>query len=122
MIVEDRVYLFTDATVNIEPTSEDLAEIACLAADYAAKLEIEPRVAFLSFSNFGSTPHPLSEKVRRAVQLTKERRPDLKVDGEMQADTAVVPELMDERYPFSAVKDANVLVFRRSRPRTLLIS
>jgi malate dehydrogenase (oxaloacetate-decarboxylating)(NADP+) len=111
MIVEDRVYLFTDATVNIEPTAEDLAEIACLAADYAAKLEIDPRVAFLSFSNFGSTPHPLSEKVRRAVELTKERRPDLKVDGEMQADTAVVPELMDERYPFSAVKDANVLVF-----------
>ena len=111
MIVEDRVYLFTDATVNIEPTAEDLAEIACLAADYAVKLEIDPRVAFLSFSNFGSTPHPLSEKVRRAVEITRERRPDLKVDGEMQADTAVVPELMEERYPFSAVKDANVLVF-----------
>jgi malate dehydrogenase (oxaloacetate-decarboxylating)(NADP+) len=111
MIVEDRVYLFTDATVNIEPTAEDLAEIACLAADYATKLELDPRVAFLSFSNFGSTPHPLSDKVRKAVELTKARRPDLKVDGEMQADTAVVPELMEERYPFSAVKDANVLVF-----------
>jgi malate dehydrogenase (oxaloacetate-decarboxylating)(NADP+) len=111
MIVEDRVYLFADATVNIEPTSEDLAEIACLAADYATKLEIEPRVAFLSFSNFGSTPHPLSEKVRRAVELTKARHPDLNVDGEMQADTAVMPELIDERYPFSTVKDANVLVF-----------
>ena len=111
MIVEDRVYLFTDATVNIDPTAEDLAEIACLAADYAMKLEIEPRVAFLSFSNFGSTPHPLSDKVRKAVELTKARRPDLTVDGEMQADTAVVPELMEERYPFSAVRDANVLVF-----------
>jgi malate dehydrogenase (oxaloacetate-decarboxylating)(NADP+) len=111
MIVEDRVYLFTDATVNIDPSAEDLAEIACLAADYAKKLEIEPRVAFLSFSNFGSTPHPLSEKVSRAVRLVKERRPDLQVDGEMQADTAVVPEIVDERYPFSAVKDANVLVF-----------
>jgi len=111
MIVEDRVYLFTDATVNIDPTAEDLSEIACLAADYARKLEIDPHVAFLSFSNFGSTPHPLSDKVRRAVELTKARRPDLKVDGEMQADTAVVPELMEERYPFSAVKDANVLVF-----------
>ena len=111
MIVEDRVYLFTDATVNIDPTSEDLAEIACLAADYAKKLEIEPRVAFLSFSNFGSTPHPLSEKVSKAVQLVKARRPDLPVDGEMQADTAVVAEIMEERYPFSAVKDANVLVF-----------
>jgi malate dehydrogenase (oxaloacetate-decarboxylating)(NADP+) len=111
MIVEDRVYLFTDATVNIEPTAEDLSEIACLAADFAKRLEIDPRVAFLSFSNFGSTPHPLSDKVRRAVELTKSRRPDLPVDGEMQADTAVVEEIIDTRYPFSAVKDANVLVF-----------
>jgi malate dehydrogenase (oxaloacetate-decarboxylating)(NADP+) len=111
MIVEDRVYLFTDATVNIEPSAEDLVEIACLAADFAKRLEIDPRVAFLSFSNFGSTPHPLSDKVRRAVELTKARRPDLDVDGEMQADTAVVADLIEDRYPFSAVKDANVLVF-----------
>jgi len=111
MIVEDRVYLFTDATVNIEPTAEDLAEIACLAADFAKRLEIDPRVAFLSFSNFGSTPHPLSDKVRRAVELTKARRPDLEVDGEMQADSAVVVDIIEDRYPFSAVKDANVLVF-----------
>ena len=111
MIVEDRVYLFTDATVNIEPTAEDLSEIASLAADFAKRLEIDPRVAFLSFSNFGSTPHPLSDKVRRAVELTKARRPDLQVDGEMQADTAVVAEIIENRYPFSGVKDANVLVF-----------
>ncbi len=111
MIIEDRVYLFTDATVNIEPTAEDLVEIACLAADFAKRLEIDPRVAFLSFSNFGSTPHPLSDKVNRAVELTKSRRPDLQVDGEMQADTAVVADLIENRYPFSAVKDANVLVF-----------
>jgi malate dehydrogenase (oxaloacetate-decarboxylating)(NADP+) len=111
MIVEDRVYLFTDATVNIEPTAEDLAEIASLAADFAKRLEIDPRVAFLSFSNFGSTPHPLSDKVRRAVELTKSRRPDLLVDGEMQADSAVVADIIENRYPFSAVKDANVLVF-----------
>ena len=64
-----------------------------------------------SFSNFGSTPHPLSDKVRRAVDLTKARRPDLQVDGEMQADTAVVAEIIEDRYPFSGVKDANVLVF-----------
>ena len=111
MIVEDRVYLFTDATVNIEPTAEDLVEIACLAADFAKQLEIDPRVAFLSFSNFGSTPHSLSDKVQRAVELTKARRPDLQVDGEMQADTAVVAEIIEDRYPFSTVKDANVLVF-----------
>lgn len=111
MIVEDRVYLFTDATVNIEPSAEDLSEIACLAADFAKRLEIDPRVAFLSFSNFGSAPHPLSDKVRQAVELTKSRRPDLQVDGEMQADTAVVADIIEDRYPFSAVKDANVLVF-----------
>jgi malate dehydrogenase (oxaloacetate-decarboxylating)(NADP+) len=111
MIVEDRVYLFTDATVNIEPSAEDLAEIACLAANFAKRLELDPRVAFLSFSNFGSTPHPLSDKVRKAVELVKARQPELAVDGEMQADTAVVAQIIDERYPFSAVKDANVLVF-----------
>jgi len=111
MIFEEKVFLFTDATVNIDPTAEDLAEIALLAADYAVKLEIDPHVAFLSFSNFGSTPHPFSNKVRKAVALVKARRPDLRVDGEMQADTAVVPEIAEERYPFSSVKDANVLVF-----------
>jgi malate dehydrogenase (oxaloacetate-decarboxylating)(NADP+) len=110
MIVGDKTYFFTDATVNIDPTAEDLSEIACLAADFARKMEIEPRVAFLSFSNFGSTPHPLSEKVRKAVALTK-KRCDFVMDGEMQADTAVVNEIADERYPFSEVRDANVLVF-----------
>jgi malate dehydrogenase (oxaloacetate-decarboxylating)(NADP+) len=111
MIVDDRVFLFTDATVNIEPTSEDLAEIAIRAASFAKALELEPRVAFLSFSNFGSTPHPLTDKVRKAVDLVKKAKPDLIVDGEMQADTAVVPEILQERYPFSTVRDANVLVF-----------
>jgi malate dehydrogenase (oxaloacetate-decarboxylating)(NADP+) len=65
----------------------------------------------LSFSNFGSTPHPLAMKVQQAVELIRSRRPDLQVDGEMQADTAVVPEIIEQRYPFSQVKDANVLVF-----------
>jgi malate dehydrogenase (oxaloacetate-decarboxylating)(NADP+) len=111
IIVEDQVYIFTDATVNIDPTAEDLAETACLAADFAEELEIEPRVALLSFSNFGSTRHPLSDKVHQAVGLIRKKRPDLVVDGEMQADTAVVPEIVEKRYPFSKVKDANVLVF-----------
>ncbi|HEY5671546.1 MAG TPA: NADP-dependent malic enzyme [Anaerolineales bacterium] len=111
MIVDSRTYLFTDATVIIDPTAEDLAEIACLAADYARQLGLEPRVALLSFSNFGSTPHPLSDKVRKAIQLIRDKCPDFAVDGEMQADTAVVSEIVDERYPFSQVKDANVLVF-----------
>ena len=111
MIIGDRVYLFTDATVNIQPTAEDLAEIAILAADFAKQLEIEPRIAMLSFSNFGSAPHPESEKVRKAVEIINAKHPYLLVDGEMQADTAVVPEIVEERFPFSRVKDANVLVF-----------
>lgn len=111
MIVNTKVFLFTDATVIIDPTAEDLAEIACLAADFARKLGLEPRVAMLSFSNFGSTPHPLSNKVKRAVEIIRSKCPDFAVDGEMQADTAVVPEIVDERYSFSKVKEANVLVF-----------
>ena len=111
MIVEGRAYIFADTTVNIEPNAEELAEIATLAADFAKQLEIEPRVAFLSFSDFGSTPHPLSNKVAKAVAIVQKNRPDLAVDGEMQADTAVVASFIEERYPFSKVKDANVLVF-----------
>lgn len=111
LIIGEKVYLFTDATVNIDPTAEDLAEITTLAADFASQIGMTPRVALLSFSNFGSTPHPLSDKVRRAVELVRAQRPDLCVDGEMQADTAVNPDITDERYPFSQARDANVLVF-----------
>jgi malate dehydrogenase (oxaloacetate-decarboxylating)(NADP+) len=111
MIVGNRTYLFTDATVNIDPSAQDLAEIACLSADFARQLGLEPRVALLSFSNFGSTKHPLSDKVRRAVEIIQNNCPDFAVDGEMQADTAVVSDLMENRYPFSQVRDANVLVF-----------
>ena len=111
VIVQNRTYVFTDATVNIDPDSDTLAEIAILAADFTKTLDLDPRVAMLSFSNFGSTPHPFSLKVRDAVRLVQERRPDLVIDGEMQADTAVVSDIIDERFPFSGVKDANVLVF-----------
>ncbi len=111
MIVNDRPYLFTDTTVNIEPSAEDVADIACLAVDFARRLDIEPRVALLSFSNFGSTRHASPEKMRRAAELIRERCPGLAVDGEMQADTAVMPDIVEERFPFSRVRDANVLVF-----------
>lgn len=111
MIIDERVYLFTDATVNIDPNAETLAEIAILANDFAETLGINPQVAMLSFSNFGSTPHPQSHKVRDAVEIVHQKRPDILVDGEMQADTAVVADIVEQRYPFSAVKDANVLVF-----------
>jgi malate dehydrogenase (oxaloacetate-decarboxylating)(NADP+) len=111
MIVRDKVYLFSDATVNIDPSAEDLAEIATLVADEACRFDIQPRIALLSFSNFGSTRHPFSEKVRQAVELVRQRRPELVIDGEMMADTAVVPAIIDELYPFSRVRDANVLIF-----------
>lgn len=112
MILDGRAYLFTDPTVNIDPTEEELAEIAIMAADKAREFDLEPRVAMISFSNFGSTRHPRSDKVARATELVKETRPDLMVDGEMMADVALSPELRAEDYPFSAlVGEANVLVF-----------
>jgi malate dehydrogenase (oxaloacetate-decarboxylating)(NADP+) len=106
------IYFFADTSVNIDPTAEELAEIAIATADYARRFEVEPRVAMISFSNFGSTRHPLSEKVRRAMEIVRERKPELAIDGEMQADTAVSPEMLGETYPFSPIKQgANVLVF-----------
>jgi malate dehydrogenase (oxaloacetate-decarboxylating)(NADP+) len=111
MIIRERVYFFADPTVNIDPDAEELAEIACLAADEARRFDIEPRIAMISFSNFGSTRHPEAERVAEAVQIVRRRRPDLVIDGEMMADTAVVPEIVEELYPFSQVRDANVLIF-----------
>ena len=111
MVVQNKLYFFTDATVIIEPNAEQLAAIALNAAGLAHQFDVEPRIAMLSFSNFGSTPHAQSAKVEQATQLVKAQRPDLQIDGEMQADVAVVPELMQRHYPFSQVSDANVLVF-----------
>jgi len=107
----DLIFL-ADCSVNIDPTAEDLAEIAICAADAARQFHVEPRVAMLSFSNFGSTKHALCEKVRKATELVKAREPHLMVDGEMMADTAVTPEILEQDYPFSTLKGpANVLIF-----------
>ena len=111
MIVRDRIYFFSDATVNIDPDAETLAAIAINAAEVARQFDVEPRVAMLSFSNFGSTRHPQVDKVREATELVKAQEPTLQIDGEMQADVAVVPDLMRRHYPFSAIEDANVLIF-----------
>jgi malate dehydrogenase (oxaloacetate-decarboxylating)(NADP+) len=112
LIFKNQLLFLADTTVNIEPSAEDLAEIAFESARVARRFDESPRVAMLSFSNFGSTRHPLSEKVRRATEIVKERAPDLVVEGEMQADTAVAPEIAHEAYPFSAIQgDANVLIF-----------
>jgi malate dehydrogenase (oxaloacetate-decarboxylating)(NADP+) len=83
-----------------------------LTAEMARRFNIEPRVAMLSFSNFGSTRHPLAEKVAKATAIVKRRAPGLMVDGEMQADTAVTPEIVAQTYPFSTLQGgANVLIF-----------
>ncbi|TGU72832.1 NADP-dependent malic enzyme [Geomonas terrae] len=111
MVFKKEVYFLADTTVTIDPTAEELAETAILAAEKVAMLGIEPRIAMLSFSNFGSVDHPQTRKVKRAVELVKERAPGLIVEGEMQADTAVVPELL-EGFTFSKLKTpANVLIF-----------
>jgi malate dehydrogenase (oxaloacetate-decarboxylating)(NADP+) len=112
MVFQNDIKFFADTTVIIEPTPQDLAKIAIEAAEVAQRFEVAPRVAMLSFSNFGSTKHPLVDKVRRAVELVREQKPDLVIDGEMQADTAVVRDILEGTYPFSSLKEAaNVLVF-----------
>jgi malate dehydrogenase (oxaloacetate-decarboxylating)(NADP+) len=111
LILKDRVFLFADTTVNIDPSAEDLAEIALLSAATAERFGFEPRVAMISFSNFGSNRHPKADRVRDAVAIVRERRPDLPIDGEMQADTAVLPEVIENEYPFAQVRRPNVLIF-----------
>jgi malate dehydrogenase (oxaloacetate-decarboxylating)(NADP+) len=111
LIFQHDVKFITDATVNFDPTAEQLADIAILAAEKVRSFDIEPKIAMLSFSNFGSTSHPQAEKMARAVELVKRKAPDLMVDGEMMADTAVTPEILESLYPFSSLKgSANVLV------------
>ncbi len=105
------IYFLADTSVNIEPTAEDLVEIALCTAQTARRFDIEPKVALLSFSSFGSTQHPQCEKVRRAVELLRRADPTLMVEGELMADDAVSTEL-ELQYPFSQLKGgANVLIF-----------
>jgi malate dehydrogenase (oxaloacetate-decarboxylating)(NADP+) len=112
VLTKKDVFFFADTTVNVNPTSAQLAEIAISAADIARAFEVEPKIAMLSFSNFGSTKYPETIKVSEAVKIVKRLKPDLIIDGEMQADTAVVPEILNDVYPFSDLKGkANVLVF-----------
>ncbi len=112
LILRDQVFFLADTTVNIDPDAETLAEIASLTAQLARRFDIKPRVAMLSFSNFGAHPHPAAAKVRRAVEILHEREPDLAADGEMQADTAVVESILKGSYGWSRLDGpANVLVF-----------
>ena len=104
---------FADCAVNIEPTAEQLAEIAIAATEIAEKdFHRDPRVAFISYSDFGSAGGEEPARVRKALELFKRARPDVPVDGEMQADSAVVSELLEQRRPSGPLsRAANVLVF-----------
>lgn len=106
------VLLLADCAVNIDPSAEQMAEIALLSARMARSLGVEPRVAMLSFSNFGSVEHPLARKVREATRIARRRDPELVVEGEVQLATALNQEIRDRYFPFSALtQDANILIF-----------
>jgi malate dehydrogenase (oxaloacetate-decarboxylating)(NADP+) len=112
LVFERQVVFCADTTVNIDPSAEELAKIGYAAGRIVRTFGLEPRIAMLSFSNFGSVRHPETDKVARAVALLRERDPSLIVDGEMQADTAVDERIIASTYPFSALnKSANVLIF-----------
>jgi len=112
LLFKNDIKFLADTTVNIDTTPEILAEIALLTAEEARKWDTEPRVAMLSFSNFGSVPHELAQKVQRATQIVKQKAPDLIIDGEMNADLAVEPAIVKDNYPFALLnQSANVLIF-----------
>ena len=112
MVFQQETLFFADTTVNIDPDAARLAEIGAAAAGFVRRLGIEPRVAMLSFSNFGSVRHPNQAKVAEAVSLLQQHHPEVEVDGEMQADTAVVESILRRRYPFNRLRGpANVLIF-----------
>ncbi len=112
LLFEDRMLFIADTTVNQDPTAEELAEIAFLASQAAEHyFGVEPKVAMLSYSNFGSNIDARSSKVREAVAIAEQRWPKLVIEGEMQADTAVEPGIAREAFPLSRIQgDANILV------------
>jgi malate dehydrogenase (oxaloacetate-decarboxylating)(NADP+) len=112
LLFEDRMIFIADTTVNQDPSAEDLADIAWLAGQVARNyFAVEPRIALLSYSNFGSNVDERSAKVREAAEIARSRWPELVIEGEMQADTAVEPSIAAESFPFSSIKgDANILV------------
>ena len=112
LVFEKHIVFCADTTVNIDPTAEQLAQIGYAASRIVRTFGITPRLAMLSFSNFGSVRHPDAEKVARAVQILRQRDRTLVVDGEMQADTALDEEILRESYPFAGLEEpANVLIF-----------
>ncbi len=112
VILQQQTLLFADTTVNVDPDAGALAEIAVQSAEMAAFFDMTPRVALLSYSNFGSVRNRQTIKMARAAELARRKAPQLVVDGEMQADTAVVDDILDGEFPFNRLgQAANVLVF-----------
>jgi phosphate acetyltransferase len=112
MILNNKVLLFSDCAVIPEPDAHDLADIAIDTAETAQRFGIEPKIAMLSFSTNGSADHPEVTKVRQATKMVKERRPDLIVEGEMQVDAALVPDICLKKFPDCQTPgEFNVLIF-----------
>lgn len=112
LILENRLLLFADTAVTIEPNSHDLAGIALDTAETAKKFCLEPRIAMLSFSTNGSAKHPNVDRVREATAMIRDKNPELIVEGEIQVDTALVPKVAKRKFPKSKIKgDANILIF-----------
>jgi malate dehydrogenase (oxaloacetate-decarboxylating)(NADP+) len=113
MITKKGPLFLADTTVNFNPTAEELADITLTVAREVAQFNVTPRIAMLSYSNFGSSDSPEAELVARATQIVKERNPALIVDGEMQAIVAFGKDILKENYPFSSLVDAevNTLIF-----------
>ncbi len=111
VMFKNRMYLFADTTMNINPNAEEVATIAIHAARVATYFKLQPRIAMLSYTNFtskGENP----EKMKKAAEIVRKHFPNYIVDGEMQADTAVSPEIIERIFPFSSIKDgANILIF-----------
>ncbi|HET9594574.1 MAG TPA: NADP-dependent malic enzyme [Anaeromyxobacteraceae bacterium] len=112
VVTKDDFLFFSDCTVHLDPTAEELAGIAVATADLAKRFDVTPRVAMLSYSTFGGGKGPSPKKVRDATELVRKLRPDLQVDGEIQVDIAMNEETLRGEFPFSQLKDRpNVLVF-----------
>jgi len=113
LITKNGPVFFADTTINVSPSAQDLADIAVLAAKSVERLKIKPRLAMLSFANFGSTEFEETKSVSDAVKILHEKHPEIIVDGELQANFALSKELMKEKFPFSKLidKKVNVLIF-----------
>jgi malate dehydrogenase (oxaloacetate-decarboxylating)(NADP+) len=112
VVTKNDFKFFADCTVNIDPTAEELPEIALNTADLARYFDVVPHVAMLSYSSFGSAGGGSPRKVREATALARQRRPDLEIDGEIQATPSLRADVRVPEFPFSALKDdANVFVF-----------